>query len=232
MTPDALQLGATLYLPCTRADLDPVLFDGRVPGLRSAVLCLEDSVLEAEVPAALANLTRFLRKLGGGSAPTPLLFVRPRGVSMLGRILRMPGAERLAGFVIPKATADTLPLYLALPFAPEHLLMPTLETRDAFDPQPMRRMREQLLAVQERILCLRIGGNDLLHTLGLRRSAVRTCYDGPLGAAIANLVGWFAPYGFALSAPGPHRAGRRVGPARTGRAAIRAWRLAGGGAEE
>jgi citrate lyase beta subunit len=79
--------------------------------------------------------------------------------------------------------------------------MPTIETREAFDPYEMRRLREQLLAVQERILALRIGGNDLLHTMGVRRSRIRTCYEGPLGAAIAALVGCFAPFGFALTAP-------------------------------
>jgi citrate lyase beta subunit len=58
---DALQLGATLYLPCTRRDLDAVLLGGRITGLRSAVLCLEDAVLEAELPIALSNLSAFLR---------------------------------------------------------------------------------------------------------------------------------------------------------------------------
>jgi citrate lyase beta subunit len=198
---DALQLGATLYLPCTRRDLDAVLLGGRIAGLRSAVLCLEDAVLEAELPIALSNLSAFLRKLDAAPASRPLLFVRPRSAAMLERILHMPGADRLAGFVIPKATADNLPTYLALPLAAEHRLMPTLEAVDAFEPQQMRRLREQLLAVQDRILALRIGGNDLLHTMGVRRSAVRTCYEGPLGTVIASLVGCFAPHGFALSAP-------------------------------
>jgi citrate lyase beta subunit len=120
---------------------------------------------------------------------------------MLARILRMPGADQLSGFVLPKATADNLPAYLALPLRAEHRLMPTLETREMFDPLEVRRLREQLLAVQDRILVLRIGGNDLLKALACRRALTRTCYDGPLGAVIANLAGAFLPWGFALSAP-------------------------------
>lgn len=197
---DALQLGATLYLPSTRPDLDAALLGG-MAGLRSAVICLEDSVLERDVPDALARLSRFLRRLASRSGPRAALFVRPRDPVMLSRILRMPGAERLSGFVVPKATADTLPAYLALPLAPRHRLMPTLETAEAFDPFEMRRLRDQLLGLGDRILALRIGGNDLLNTLGVRRSAVRTCYDGPLGPLIGSLVGCFAPHGFALSAP-------------------------------
>ena len=198
---DPLALGGTLYLPATRLDLEPALLGGRIPGLRSAVICLEDAVLGADLPAALANLSRFLRRLQHAAAPGAMLFVRPRTPAMLGRILRMPGAERLAGFVLPKATADSLPAWLALPFAPGHRLMPTLETREIWDPAETRRLREQLLAVQDRVLALRIGGNDLLSALGLRRSALRTCYDGPLGPLIAALAGCFLPHGFALSGP-------------------------------
>lgn len=205
-----LSLGATLYLPCTRDDLAPTLFGSRrVPGLRSAVLCLEDSVLERDLPAALARLATFLRSLRAHEAGPgdPLLFVRPRGAATLEHLLRMPGAERLDGFVIPKAHADSLPAYLALPLHDRHRLMPTLETREACDAQEMRRLRDQLLAVHDRILLLRIGGNDLLQAMGLRRAPGRTAYEGPLGSIIAGLVAGFAPWGFALSAPVMERFG-------------------------
>lgn len=202
MTLDALSLGATLYVPCTRDDLAVTLLGRRFPALRSAVLCIEDAVLERDVPLALRRLAELLRRLPDQPvAGQPLLFVRARDVDMLARILRLPGVRHLTGFVLPKVHADNLPAYLALPFNDAHRLMPTLETRDAFDPHEMRRLRDQLLVVQERILCLRIGGNDLLQLIGARRSATRTVYDGPLGPVIASLVGTFAPYGFALSAP-------------------------------
>lgn len=199
---DPLALGATLYLPATRDGLAATILGGRLPGLRSVVLCLEDAVREEDVPAALTRLAAFLRTLAlRGEQAQPLLFVRPRGLDMLAHVLRMPGADRLHGFVLPKATADNLPAYLALPLRPEHRLMPTLETREMFDPWELRRLREQLLAVQDRVLALRIGGNDLLRALGCRRPLSRTCYEGPLGAMIASLAGAFLPWGFALSAP-------------------------------
>jgi citrate lyase beta subunit len=201
MSLDALALGATLYLPATRSDLATTLFGNRISGLRSAVICLEDAVSDADLPAALHNVAALLRTLPARRDQSPLLFVRPRDPAMLARILLMPGAERLTGFVLPKINADNFPTWLALPLLPEHRLMPTLETREMFDPAEVRRLREQLLAVQERILVLRIGGNDLLQALGCRRSSTRTAYEGPLGSLIAALVGAFAPWGFALSAP-------------------------------
>lgn len=199
----AWDLGATLYLPATRDDLVGAILGGRHPDLRSAVICLEDAVHSLDVPLALARLQALLAKLAAHSAENarPALFVRPRDAMMLAHILRFPGIEAIEGFVIPKATADSLPAYLAVLAFDHHLLMPTLETREVFDPAEMRRLREQLTAIQERVLAVRIGGNDLLQTLGARRSTERTAYEGPLGPVITNLVATYAPWGFSLSAP-------------------------------
>jgi citrate lyase beta subunit len=200
---DPASLGATLYLPATRSDLASVILSNRHHDLRSVVICLEDAVAPADVPTALLTLEGFLARLSetGAEAVRPHIFVRPRDHHMLAHILSFAGIERVDGFVIPKATAQSMPDYLGVLGSDHHLLMPTLETREVFDPSEMRRLREQLIAVHERILAIRIGGNDLLQTIGARRSAVRSAYEGPLGPVIANLVTMFAPWGFALSAP-------------------------------
>lgn len=197
---DALELGATLYVPATRSDLFDIVTGRRHPALRSVVLCLEDAIRPADVPLALTNLASLLPRLAEGDAPLAV-FIRPRDERMLAHILGFAGMEAIQGFVIPKATADSLPYYLRVLTSDAHLLMPTLETREAFDHGELARIREQLLAIRERILCIRIGGNDLLHTIGARRSSARSAYEGPLAPVIAGLVTAFAPYGFSLSAP-------------------------------
>lgn len=200
----AAGLGATLYVPATRDDLLALALGQKYPALRSLVFCLEDSVAEADSSAALANLHAVLGQLHLMQAlnpDRPAIFIRPRNAEMLSIIAHMPGIVCVDGFVVPKATADTLPAWLlAMPTTP-HYLLPTIETREAFDSAEMRRLREQLLAVHERVLVVRIGGNDLLQTIGARRSAVRTAYDGPLGYVIAKLTSTFIPWGFAMSAP-------------------------------
>ncbi|WP_439371725.1 HpcH/HpaI aldolase/citrate lyase family protein [Bradyrhizobium sp. DASA03120] len=58
----ALALGVILYMPCTRADLaDALLGAKRLPGLRFARLCLDNAVLERDLPVALTWLSAFLR---------------------------------------------------------------------------------------------------------------------------------------------------------------------------
>ena len=199
-TNEAIALGATLYLPGTHGQLSRIALGERYPQLRSAVICLEDSIGGKDVPRAIANLAGLLEALPAGER-RPRLFIRPRDPAMLQAVLRLSGIGRVDGFVIPKVCAESLPRYLACALHDHHRLMPTLETREILDPDEARRLRDQLLVIQDRILAVRIGGNDLLQTIGARRSAFRTIYEGPLAGVVAGLVATFAPYGFFLSAP-------------------------------
>lgn len=201
---DPLALGATLYMPATRADMLDVARGGKISGLRSIVLCLEDAVHETDVGDALANLRLLLAALARLPPPEggPLLFVRPRGIAMAAQIAALPGAERLAGMVAPKVRPGEVAAWVGALDGSALMLMPTLETAETFDPGAMRTLRDELLAEgRGRILALRIGGNDLLACLGLRRIPGDTVYEGPLGPLVAQLVGLMIPAGFALTAP-------------------------------
>jgi citrate lyase beta subunit len=200
---DPVSLGATLYVPATRQDMAAAILQQRKHDLRSVVICLEDSIHPHDCPQALVNLAAFLQELRAwpANAIRPAIFIRPRSAQMLAHILGLAAIECVDGFVIPKATADSMPEYMAVLSHDHHMLMPTLETREVFDPGEMRRLRDQLLAFQDRILAIRIGGNDLLQTMRARRSAARTSYDGPLGPVIVGLVTTYSPWGFHLTAP-------------------------------
>jgi citrate lyase beta subunit len=200
---DPVSLGATLYVPATRPDMASAILHGRKHDLRSVVICLEDSIHPHDAPQALVNLSAFLLALQAlpANAVRPSIFVRPRSAQMLAHMLGLAAIECVDGFVIPKATADSMPEFMAVLSHDHHMLMPTLETREVFDPSEMRRLRDQLLAFQDRILAIRIGGNDLLQAMGARRSAARTSYEGPLGPVIVSLVTTYNPWGFHLTAP-------------------------------
>lgn len=198
---DAYQLGASLYVPATHPKLDTVLGGREHLALKSVIVCTEDAVADHELDSALLRLQEVLASMP--TVPGLLRFVRVRNPAVMGQVLAMPGSERLDGFVLPKITLRTLPLYTDLLRGDHHRLMPTLETAEVFEPDAMRALRSALLRpeLRERVLALRIGGNDLLRVLDMRRPRHGTLYDTPLGALLAQLVLIFRPYGFALTAP-------------------------------
>ena len=203
VTPYAL--GATLYMPVTHPGAAEIVMGRRFHGVRSVVLCLEDALAAVDVPEGLARLAELLPRLASlarDRGSTPLVFVRPRDLDMAGALAGAPGIEALDGFVCPKVRPGQVGRWVEAVAGTGLRLMPTLETREILDPVAVRDLRDELVAeAGERILALRIGGNDLLSCLGLRRRRGRTIYDGPLREVLANLVNLMVPAGFRLTAP-------------------------------
>ncbi|WP_425144964.1 HpcH/HpaI aldolase/citrate lyase family protein [Deinococcus sp.] len=200
---DPWALGASLYAPATRHDLLD-LGSSKLPGLSSVIYCTEDGVREEDVAAAISNLAALLPTLPArGSGP--LRLIRARSPEVLAQLCTLD-LSGIAGFVLPKIHDGNLGTYLRLLERGdlERLwVLPTLETREALSESRMAGLRDLIFQEnwQGRIGGFRIGGNDLLHTLGIRRTPGRTLYEGPLERVISMLVGVFRPYGFALSSP-------------------------------
>lgn len=194
-------LGASLYVPAIHKDVLAIANGEKIPFLRSCVICTEDSIAEHQVEDALNQLRTLLRQF----KPTAMLrFIRARNPEVLGRLLDIEGIENIDGFVLPKVNTDNLISYMSSFRRDDRFyIMPTLETRETLSPDAMCTMRDLLLAdsLKDRVLCLRIGGNDLLQLLGARRSTELTAYETGLGYTIDMLVSIFKPYGFNLSSP-------------------------------
>lgn len=197
-------LGATLYMPATRSDLLAVVCGEKIPLLRSLVICLEDAVAEQDVSVALDNLQRLLLDLSHmvRFKDAPLVFIRPRNLQMAAQLVEWPLINSVDGFVLPKFTLHDLPVWKHLLAHTQLLVMPTLETKEVFDAGAMSELASALNnELAERVLVLRIGGNDLLSCLGLRRSHIHTLYQSPVGYVIGMLSGVMGAAGFSLTAP-------------------------------
>jgi len=198
---DVISLGASLYVPTTHPDLVKIACGDKLANFRSIIFCTEDSVSDRDVPMALRSLAHALHELR--HEETRYRFIRVRSAQVLNMVLQMPGVQYVDGFVLPKISHHNFDVYMEKLASTEHVIMPTLETREAFSERDM----DSLLrlfdrpGVRERIYCLRIGGNDLMSLLGMRRPRGRTIYQTPIGPIISKLVTIFKPYGFSLSAP-------------------------------
>ncbi|MFF7008169.1 HpcH/HpaI aldolase/citrate lyase family protein [Streptomyces fimicarius] len=125
----SVALGATLYSPATRPSLADDVLKQAGRGVVSMVLCLEDSIDDAEVIGAEANLIRQFAALAArttapGTAPegpadaggtpdaagadVPLLFIRVREPAQITDLVRRLGdsVRMLSGFVLPKFTEE------------------------------------------------------------------------------------------------------------------------------
>ncbi|MFZ2727152.1 MAG: HpcH/HpaI aldolase/citrate lyase family protein [Methylococcaceae bacterium] len=197
----AWHLGAPLYMPAHRRDLMEIANGDKLQALRSMIFCTEDAIAKTELNSSLRHLGLCLQ--GFRDTPERFRFIRARNPNTLGRLLNLPDIEKIDGFVLPKFNATNFNAYFDQLRGTEFKVMPTLETRDVFDVSAMRDLQQALSQEDnfKHVLMLRIGGNDLMNLLGIRRPRALTLYDTPLGLVISQLTTVFKPYGFSLSAP-------------------------------
>ncbi|MFI2377451.1 HpcH/HpaI aldolase/citrate lyase family protein [Streptomyces sp. NPDC018964] len=211
-------LGATLYSPATRPRLadDVVKQGGR--GVVSMVLCLEDSIDDADVTAGEENLVRQFTDLAGRpGADLPLLFIRVRTPEQIPDLVRRlgPSVALLSGFVLPKFTAERgLPFLEALAVAEAEsgrrlFAMPVLESPELLYRESRVETLEGILRAvdkyRDRVLALRLGVTDFCSSYGLRRGPDMTAYDIQVVASVisdvVNMLARADGTGFTVTGP-------------------------------
>jgi len=213
----AIALGATLYVPATRAGLADIVVKRASEGVSSMVLDLEDAVADHEVESARANAVDALDKIASTDAVGMLLFVRVREVADIHKVAASltEGRAALTGFVIPKFGSESGPVFLdavadASELLGKHLYaMPVLESpalvhRDTRDLE-LRTISGILAQHRDRILAVRIGATDMCSTFGIRRDRDLTIYDVRVVvdviADIVNYLGRVDGSGFVITGP-------------------------------
>ncbi|MDQ0796601.1 HpcH/HpaI aldolase/citrate lyase family protein [Streptomyces sp. B1I3] len=210
-------LGATLYSPATRPRLadDVIKLAGR--GVVSMVLCLEDSIDDAEVVGAEANLVQQFADLEERAAAVPLLFIRVREPEQITDLVKRLGSSvrLLSGFVLPKFTEERGELFLEALTAAEVsggqrlFAMPVLESPELLHLESrhdsLRGIARTVDRYRERILALRLGVTDFCSAYGLRRAPDMTAYDvqivGAVIGDVVNVLGRADGTGFTITGP-------------------------------
>lgn len=195
-------LGATIYCPATHADLYALASGQKFANCRSIVICLEDAVAERDIEAGLKNLSKLLNIFAQFGVPenAPYLFIRPRHLDMAQLLTEWKNINLISGFVLPKFNLDNLLDWKHI-LLPNLQIMPTLETAEFFDSGYVGEFRQAMQQEIPSVLALRIGGNDLLNCLNMRRPRHLTIYETPVVTLIHQLIGQLVPFGFRLTAP-------------------------------
>jgi citrate lyase beta subunit len=225
----AVALGGTLYTPANRPDLVKDVLRQRDLGCVSMVLCLEDSIPDADVAGAEDNVILTLQDLAARGEDLQLLFIRVRTPAQMLSVARRAGAATgvLTGFVIPKfdnesgmgaAFLDALHVIQAelgldgsdggAASGRRLRIMPILESPAVIHvesrAEALTNIFRLLAANRADILSVRIGATDMSSAFGLRRSRDLTIYDVNVVATvigdIVNVLG--RPQGgFVISGP-------------------------------
>ncbi|MFI6086949.1 HpcH/HpaI aldolase/citrate lyase family protein [Streptomyces sp. NPDC051218] len=214
----AAALGATLYSPATRPRLADDILKQAGHGVISMVLCLEDSIDDAEVVGAEENLVRQFADLAerDGAEP-PLLFIRVRTPEQIADLTERLGAgiRLLSGFVLPKFTEERGVAFLESLAVAEAasgrrlFAMPVLESPELLH---LESRSETLAGIartvdkyRERVLALRLGVTDFCSAYGLRRPPHMTAYDVHIVASViadvVNRLGRADGTGFTVTGP-------------------------------
>jgi citrate lyase beta subunit len=214
----AAALGATLYSPATRPRLADDVLKQAGRGVVSMVLCLEDSIDDADVGPGEENLVRQLTALDElPDADLPLLFIRVRTPEQIPDLVRRlgPAVRQLSGFVLPKFTEERgIPFLEALATAEAEsgrrlFAMPVLESPELLyresRVETLEGISRAIDKYRDRVLALRLGVTDFCSSYGLRRGPDMTAYDVQIVASViadvVNMLGRADGTGFTVTGP-------------------------------
>jgi len=222
----AYAVGAALYMPAIRPRIADDVVSGKIKGLVSLVIDLEDAVADSQVDFAERNLYETLDRLHryvieGFIEPSalPLIFVRVRSAEQMRRLLSLL-EERLhlvTGFAFPKFSPVMGEAYFRLleeyngsagPNAPTLYGMPILETAEVIYRESRSSALLDIQTLLKRyspyVLNVRIGATDFSSIFGLRRNPDMTIYDiGVIRDCVTDIINVFGRQedGFVISGP-------------------------------
>ncbi|MFF6782707.1 HpcH/HpaI aldolase/citrate lyase family protein [Streptomyces sp. NPDC012510] len=214
----AAALGATLYSPATRERLADDIVKQAGRGVVSMVLCLEDSIDDAEVVGAEENLVRqFADLVGRADVELPLLFIRVRFPEQIPDLVSRfgPAVRLLSGFVFPKFTEERGVGFLEALTAAEAASgrrlfgMPVLESPELMyretRVEALQGIAHTVDKYRDRVLALRLGVTDFCSSYALRRAPDMTAYDVQIVASViadvVNVLGRADGTGFTVTGP-------------------------------
>lgn len=180
-------LGGHIYVPAIRKDMIYKCLNGKIKGLTSFTICLEDAIGISGEGESIENLREVLNFLRlSERKDIPLIFIRPRNLEQMIKFenILQENLEILTGIVISKANAFKIRSFI------EELnkincsklyIMPIIESIEFIDytlkDKYLKDLKRAVLEHRNKILNIRVGVTDILGSYGIRRDKSLTIYD-------------------------------------------------------
>ena len=210
-------VGALLYCPANRKSIASSIINEKFGNRFSLALCLEDTINDSFVKEAeeimLDSIRTICRSLWTRSFYLPKIFIRVRSPKQLEQLTRALGEslEIITGFIIPKFSADNAGAYIQALIKANELsgkklyMMPIYESPSIINLKTrtdlLYELKETLSQIEELVLNIRVGGNDLCHMFGFRRHSDESIHQiRPISDIFSDII---TVYGMDYIVSGP-----------------------------
>lgn len=210
-------VGPLLYCPANKSTIARSIIQEKFGTHFSLALCLEDTINDSFVAEAEQDLLHSLREIytvhQSKDFFLPKIFIRvrnPEQITMLISSLK-ECASVITGFIIPKFSPVNAGEYIHKIIEANELsdnrvyVMPIYESADMIDLRTryevLYSLKDSLRQIEELVLNIRVGGNDLCHIFGFRRHPDESIHNiKPVSSLFTDIV---TVYGtdYVISAP-------------------------------
>ena len=178
-------VGALLYCPANKETIANSIINENFGTRFSLALCLEDTINDDFVAESeellLASLNKIYVTYQKQSFYLPKIFIRVRNPKQIPKLVRnlKESIEIITGFIIPKFNLENAADYINEIIIANELsskklyMMPIYENSTIIDlrhrTEILYNLKDSLSRIEELVLNIRVGGNDLCHMFGFRR---------------------------------------------------------------
>lgn len=180
-------LGGHIYVPAIRKDMIYKCLNGKIQGLTSFTICLEDAIGINGEGESIENLAEVLNEIQlSNKKDIPLIFIRPRNLEQMFKFkdILEKNKDIITGIVIPKANGNKIDSFIeALDKinCSKLYIMPIIESIEFIDytlkDKYLKDLKRAVLEHRDKILNIRVGVTDILGSYGIRRDKSLTIYD-------------------------------------------------------
>lgn len=198
-------VGALLYCPANNESIAKSIVQERFGSKYSLALCLEDTIKDDCVQEAEHKLVTSLKSIHAEKQNKeffiPKIFIRVRCSEQILPLYEQldEAKELVTGFIIPKFALDNADAYITAITEVNKLssqtvyMMPIFESPTIIHLQNRNHilytLKEKLDSIEEYVLNIRVGGNDLCHMFGFRRHNTETIYSiRPVANIFADII--------------------------------------------
>lgn len=210
-------VGPLLYCPANKTTIAQSVIHEKFSYPFSLALCLEDTIHDDFVAEAEQDMIHSLQEIYRAHQNRdfylPKIFIRVRNSEQIVRLTKALQSyiDIVTGFIIPKFSPENACEYIHQIIEANELahrkiyMMPIYESGDMIDLRTryevLYSLKDALHQIEELVLNIRVGGNDLCHLFGFRRHPDESIHKiKPVSSIFADIV---TVYGtdYVISAP-------------------------------